>query len=78
MDGRPSELLLSDDFPCDALDDGGAGEEHIGRVLNHYVEVREGRRIDRPAGARAEYSRNLGNHAGGQDVPFKYLPEAGQ
>ena len=56
VDACSSEFLLGDNLSEDALHNGGAGEEHVGCVLDHHREVSEGRGVDGPSGARAEYS----------------------
>ena len=71
-----AEFLLRDNLTEDALHDSRAGEEHVGGVLDHHSEVREGRGVNRSAGARTEYSGNLRDHSGREDIPFEYFPVA--
>ena len=49
-----AELLELDVLAGDALDDLGAGDEHVRGLVDHDDEVGDGGGVDRAAGARAE------------------------
>ncbi len=55
----------------DGLDDVGAGDEHVARLLHHQDEVGDGGRIDGAAGARSHDRGDLRDHARGQRVAKK-------
>mmetsp|Transcript_12904 Transcript_12904/g.17644 ORF Transcript_12904/g.17644 Transcript_12904/m.17644 type:complete len:218 (-) Transcript_12904:690-1343(-) len=52
---RPSQLFLRHLFPGDGLHNIGSSEEHVGGLLNHESEVREGGRVYSPSGTGAHY-----------------------
>ena len=78
MDAGAAEVLLVDFFAGHALDDGRAGQEHVGRILDHEGEVGQGRGIDCSAGAGTEDAADLGDYAGTQDVALEDFAETGQ
>ena len=78
MDGGAAEGLVVHVLAGDALHDRRTGQVHVGSVLHHQGEVREGGGIHRTAGARAEDTADLRHHARSEDVPFKDLSETGQ
>ena len=57
-----AELIFSDVFVSHGLDDVGAGDEHVRRLIYHEDEVSDGRGIDRTTGARAHDGRDLRHH----------------
>src|SRR5262249_61912819 len=63
-----AQLLLGDVLAGHRLHHVGAGDEHVGRVLDHEHEVGHGRRVDGAAGARAHDHTDLGDHARGLNV----------
>ena len=78
VDAGAAEFLLADLFARDTLDDRRTGEEHIGGILDHQGEIRQGRGIDSSAGAGAEDAADLRDDARGEDVPLENLTEAGK
>ncbi len=64
----PAQVLLADLLVGDRLDDVGPRDEHVGGVLDHEDEVRDGRRIDRAARAGPHDGRDLRHHPRGQHV----------
>ena len=60
------------------LHDLGAGDEHVGGVLDHEDEVGHRRRINRAAGAGAHDHRDLRDDARGQHVALEHLGIAGE
>ena len=73
-----AELLLRHILARHGLHYGRTGKEHVARIAFHNREVGQRRRIDRPAGTRAENDRNLGYDARSHHVALKYLGIAGQ
>ena len=65
---RAAERFLRHVLVRDRLDDVGAGDEHVARLLHHDDEVGDRRRVDRAAGARAHDRGDLRHHAGGERV----------
>ena len=49
------------------------GHKHIGRAFNHENEIRDGRRIYRPACTRPHHQRDLRHHTRGQNIPLKHF-----
>ena len=64
----PPRSSLRDVLVGDGLDDVGAGDEHVARLLHHDDEVGDRRRIDRAAGARPHDGGDLRHDAGGERV----------
>ena len=71
-----AELLLIDNFAQYFLDNLRAGEEHVGRVLDHQHEVGEGRRIDRTAGAGTHDAGDLRNDTRCKNITLEDLAKA--
>ncbi len=65
---RPAEALCIDVLVGHGSDDVRPGDEHEARPVDHDREVRDRRRIDRSAGARAEDDRDLRDDARGERV----------
>ena len=57
-----TEVFLSDGLACYGLDHSRTCKEHVGSVLNHDVEISQGRGVNCSSCARTENSRNLRNH----------------
>ena len=73
-----AELVLGDLFVGDGLDDVGAGDEHVGGVVDHEDEVGDGGRIDGSAGAGAHDGGDLRDDAGGEGVAQEDVGVAGE
>jgi hypothetical protein len=71
---RAAELLELDVLAGDGLDDVGAGDEHVRRLLHHEDEVGDRRRVDRAARARAHDQRDLRDHARALTLRTKTSP----
>jgi hypothetical protein len=50
------------------LDDVGTGDEHVGGVADHQIEVGDRGRVDSATRTGSEDRGDLGDHAGGQRV----------
>ncbi len=70
---RPAQLLEADLLAGDRLDHVGAGDEHVGGLLDHEDEVGHRRRVDRAAGARAHDQADLRDHARAADVAHEHV-----
>ncbi len=66
---RPAQLLLGDVLVQDRLDDVRARDEHVGGLLRHHDEVRDGRGVDGPARAGPHDEGDLRYDARGEGVP---------
>src|SRR5690606_25091974 len=66
-----AELVLCYIFVRDGLDHVRPRDEHIGRVFDHYVKVRDRGRIDSSAGARAENTADLRDNAACERISQK-------
>ena len=75
---RSAELVLGDLFVGDRLDDFGAGDEHVGGLVDHEDEVGHGGGVDRSTGAGAHDGGDLRHHAGRQDVAQEDVGVAGE
>ena len=73
-----SEFFLAYRLTCDRLDNSRTGKEHIGCVLNHDVEVSQGRGVNCSTCARTEDSGNLRNNSRREDIPFEDFSKACQ
>ena len=73
-----AQVLHRDLLAQHGLDDLGAGDEHLGDLVDHEDEVGQGRGVDGAAGAGAEDDRDLGDDAGGEGVAVEDLAVAGQ
>ena len=78
MDGCAAELLLVHDLAGHALDDGRAGQEHVGGIFHHEGKVGQGRAVDGTAGAGTHNEADLRDDAAREDVALEDLAEAGQ
>ena len=78
MRHRAAELLGGDLLVRHGLHDVGAGDEHVGGVLDHEDEVGHRRRVDRAAGAGAHDQRDLRHDARGQHVALEDVGVAGE
>ena len=76
--GSAAQLLLVHHLSRYALHYGRAGEEHIGGILDHQGEVREGGGIYRTAGAGTHNAADLRDHSAGKDVALEDFPVTGQ
>src|SRR4029079_1196366 len=56
---------------CDCFDHVRSGDEHVRRVFNHDVEIRDRRTIDGPAGTRAHDATDLRHHTARERVAQK-------
>ena len=72
----PSEIFLADNLSGHGLDHSRTCKEHIGGVLDHNVEVGQGRGVNRSSCTGTEYSRNLWNNSRSEDVPLENLTKA--
>ena len=75
---RPAQLLESDRLARDRLDHLWPGDEHVRGLLHHEHEVRDRRRIHRPAGARAHDQADLRDHSGRAHVAHEHLAIAAE
>ena len=75
---RAAEGLCGDLLVGDRLDDVGAGDKHVGRVLDHHREVRHRRRVHRAARARPHDHRYLRHHARRVHVALEDLGVPGE
>ena len=73
-----AEFLEGGLLAGDALDDVGAGDVHLRGTLDHEDEVRDRRRVDGAAGARAHDHADLRDHAGAADVAVEDVAVAGE
>ena len=74
----PAELLLGHVLVGHGLDDVRPGHEHVGVLLDHQDEIGDGGRIDRPAGARPQDDRDLGDDARSEGVAEEDVGVAAQ
>src|SRR5258708_32270146 len=70
---RATEFFFAYVFVRHGLDHLGSGNEHVGRVLDHDVEVGDRRTVDGAAGAWAHDAANLRNNPGCQRVAQKNI-----
>ncbi len=68
VDARAAQALPVDLLVRDRLHHVRPGDEHVAGPLGHHREVRDRRRIDRPAGAWSQDQRDLGHDAARQGV----------
>ena len=73
MHAGAAELFRCDYLVRHGLHHVGAGNEHVGGVLDHEDEIRDRRRVDGTAGTGSHDQADLGDHAGGQHVSLKDL-----
>ena len=73
-----AELVLGDLFVGDGLDDVGAGDEHVGGLIDHEDEVGDGGGVDRAAGAGSHDGGDLRDDAGGENVAQEDVGVAGE
>ena len=73
-----AELVFGDLFVGDGLDDVGAGDEHVGGLVDHEDEVGDGGRVDGAAGAGAHDGGDLRDDAGGERVAQEDVGVAGE
>ncbi len=73
VDAGAAQFLEGDVLSRDRLDDVGAGDEHVGRLIHHDREVGEGRRVDVAARAGAHDQGDLRDHTGGAYVAAEDL-----
>jgi hypothetical protein len=78
MGGGPAEFLGRHLLMGHGLDHVGSGDEHVGRAVHHADEIRDGRRIDGAARARAHDGRELRDHAAGARVAVEDVGVTGQ
>ncbi len=71
--GCTAEVFETDHFVGDRLDDLGTGDEHVGRLVDHDDEIRDGRRVHGTACTRPHDDRNLRDDAGSSDVAEENL-----
>ena len=73
-----AQLLQGDVLTGDGLDDGRAGDEHLGALVDHDDEVGEGGGVHLPAGRRPHDDRDLWDDARGAGVALEDVTESGQ
>ncbi len=73
-----AELLHRHLLARHGADDVGPGDEHVRRAPHHHDEVRDRRRVDGAACARAHHQRDLRHDPGGVDVALEDLRVAGE
>ena len=73
-----AQFFCRDFFRRNRFDDSRAGEEHIGRILDHEDEVHQGRAVNGTAGTGPHDDGQLGNDAGRRCVVHKNSAKAGQ
>ncbi len=73
-----AELVFGDLFVGDGLDDVGAGDEHVGRVLDHEDEVGDGGGVDGSSGAGAHDGGDLRDDAAGERVAEEDVGVSGE
>ena len=78
VDFRATELVEAHLLAGRHPDHFGAGDEHVAEVLDHEDEIRDRRRVDGAAGARAGDHRELGDDAGRLDVAVEDVGIAGE
>src|SRR6478735_632308 len=65
---RAAQIFHGDVFAGDGFDDVGAGDEHLGGLVDHDDEVGQGGGVDVAAGGGSHDQGDLGDDAGGLDV----------
>src|SRR6267142_1868365 len=70
---RSAELFFGHIFVRYGLDHVRAGDEHVGRVLDHDIEVGDRRTVNGAARARAHDAADLRHDAAGQSVAQKNI-----
>ncbi len=75
---RTAQVLRADIFAGNGLYHLRTGNEHVGCLVGHQDEVRQGGRINGSSGAGAENGGNLRNHSGSQNIAFENFGVAGQ
>ena len=73
-----AEILGRHDLSRHGLHHVGAGDEHVGRPLDHEDEVGHRGRVDGAAGAGTHDDRDLRDHARRHDVALEHLGVAGE
>jgi hypothetical protein len=68
-----AELLGRDLLVGDGLHHLGAGDEHVGTVLDHEDEVRHGRAVDGATGTGPHDEADLRDDAAGQHVLLEHV-----
>ena len=71
MGNGSSQLFGGDLLVGHGLHHIGPGDKHVGAVLHHEDEVRDGGGVHRPAGTRTHDQRNLRDHSGGQHIALE-------
>ena len=75
---RPAQLFARYYLVRYRFDHVGAGHEHVAGAFSHENEIRQSRRVHRPACARTEDRAQLWNHAAGAHVAVKNIRVAPQ
>jgi len=70
---RATEVFERDVLTGDGLDDVGAGDEHVGGLVDHDDEIGDRGGVDGATGARAHDQGDLGDDARGHDVALEDL-----
>ena len=73
-----AQLIFRDFFMGHGLDHVRPGDEHVGGLIDHEDEVRNGRRIHRTPRARSHNGGNLWHHSAIQRVAQENVGVAGQ
>eukprot|EP00123_Amoebidium_parasiticum_P013138 comp21793_c0_seq1/m.30974 comp21793_c0_seq1/g.30974 ORF comp21793_c0_seq1/g.30974 comp21793_c0_seq1/m.30974 type:complete len:426 (+) comp21793_c0_seq1:206-1483(+) len=73
-----AQLLLGDHLVGDGFNDIGAGDEHVGGVLDHEGVVGHGRGVHGTTSAGTHDEGQLGDDTGRQDVPLEDIGIAGE
>src|SRR5258706_7822727 len=73
VSGRATEFFFGYVFVRHGLDHVGSGNEHVGRVLDHDVEVGDRRTVNRAARAWPHDATDLRHDAAGQSVAQKNI-----
>ncbi len=71
---RAAEVFHGDVFAGDGFDDVGAGDEHLGGLVDHDDEVGQGGGVDVAAGGGAHDQGDLRDDAGGWTLRWKISP----
>ena len=76
--GGAAEFFFGHVFMSHGLDHIGASDEHVRRILNHYVEVGDRRTVHGPARTRSHNAANLRNNPGCKRVAQEYVGVAAE
>src|SRR5678815_4515684 len=71
MSNSPTESFFRDFLMRDGLDHVRSGDEHVGRVFHHYVEIRDRRTVNSAASTRAHDATDLRHDAARERVAQK-------